>query len=157
MLQVLVGGLLAILGGILGMWLQARYTRRIRMDEVTAEKKITTNAEAYTRMIKIASMLRQSTNEETYSIIIDDQSWFFNARLFLPGKFPNKWISIRNGLSKALRLEKMLSGNQTLADELTELETHLDKLADEAINEIYKEMNLPKIEIELPPKKRTKS
>lgn len=62
-------------------------------------------------------------------------------------------VSIRNGLSKALRLEKRLSERQDVADELTALEDHLDKLADEAINEIYKEMNLPKIEIELSPKK----
>lgn len=94
MLQVLVGGLLAILGGILGMWIQARYTRRIRMDKITAEKKVNTNAEAYTRMVEIASMLRQSTNEETYKKIIEYDSWFFSARLFLPGKFPNKWLLV---------------------------------------------------------------
>jgi hypothetical protein len=149
MLQVLIGGLLAILGGVVGMWLQAKYARRVRMDEIIAEKKVATNAEAYSRMIEIASMLRQLTKKETHDKIMEYEKWFFNARLFLPGTFPNKWLSIRNGLSRALRLEKRL-GSDDVADELTTLEEHIEKLADEAIEEIYKEMNLPKIEIELP-------
>lgn len=143
MLQVIAGGLIAILGGIIGMWLQARNTRRIKMDEIIAEKKVNTNAEAYRYMKIIESMLQQSSHEETLKKILEYEDWFFNVRLFLPGKFPDKWLSIRNGLSKAARLQ----GQPEKADELTKLERELLDLANKAILEIYKEMNLPRIEV----------
>ncbi|MDZ4383312.1 MAG: hypothetical protein U0937_01575 [Thermodesulfovibrionia bacterium] len=143
MLQVTVGGLLAILGGMIGMWYQARNARRIRMDEIIAERKVKANAEAYRRMKTIESMLIQASPEETLKKILDDEDWFFGERLFLPGKFPDKWLSIRNGLSKALRLQ----GRTEKADELSKLEDELSKLAEEAILEIYEEMNIPRIKV----------
>lgn len=143
MLQVIVGGLIAILGGIIGMWFQAKNARRIKMDEIIAEKKVEVNAEAYKRMKVISSMLVQTSTEETLKKILNEEEWFFNVRLFLPGKFPDKWLSIRNGLSKAQRLQ----GIPEKTDELSELEGELPKLAEEAILEIYKEMNLPRIKV----------
>lgn len=143
MLQVIVGGLLAILGGIIGMWWQARNARRIRMDEIIAERKVKANAEAYARMKTISSMLIQASPDETLKKILVYEGWFFGERLFLPGKFPDKWLSIRNGLSKAQRLQ----GITEKADELSKLEGELSKLAEEAILEIYKEMNLPRITV----------
>jgi hypothetical protein len=150
MLNVLLGGLLAILGGLIGMWLQAKYARKIKMDQIIAEKKISANAEAYKCMKVIESMLSQAALEDTLKKIYKYEEWFFSTRLFLPGRFPDKWLSIRNQLSKAVRLEKSLESDTTekSAEKLTALETKLSKLAEEAIVEIYNDMDIPRIKLE---------
>ncbi len=145
MLQVIVGGVLAILGGIAGVWIQARYARKIKMDEIIAEKKIEANREAYNRIKMIEAMLIQATLEDVKKKLDEDSDWFFNARLFLPADFPGKWLSIKSNLIKAIGLQRQLP--QT-ADELTKLQERLRKLKDEAIDTIYKDMNLSKIKIE---------
>jgi len=161
MLQLIIGGLIGILGVLLGMWFQLKYARRIRMEEILAEKKVIANGDAYTRMKTIESMLLQSTLKEVNTVIKKQEDWFFNNRLFLPGKFPDKWLSIRNGVSKALRLEKCLQRSkeseiEQLTYELAELDKFLRSKAKEAIDEIYKEMRLPRLEIEPLPKKEKK-
>ena len=150
LLQFALGGLFTLLGILIGHRLQAKQARQIRMDEVTAEKKVAANAEAYNRMKVIESMLPQATLKETLAKMVEDEGWFFSTRLFLPGRFPDKWLSIRNQLSKAVRLEKSLESDKTgkSAEEVTELETKLRKLAAEAIVEIYNDMNLPRIKLE---------
>ena len=153
MLQVIIGGLLAILGGMIGMWLEARNARRIRMDEIIAEKKVIANGEAYTRIETIASMLIQSSYEDVNEKFCEYEEWFFNTRLFLPGKFPDKWLSIRAGVSKAVRLQKQLPKR---ADEFARLEDYVNDLANEAMDEIYKEMKLSRIKIESPSQKTEK-
>jgi len=149
MIPVLAGGFLTILGGMIATWYQAKNARRIRMDEIIAEKKVTINQEAYSRIVEIISMLTQSTLQETNRKILEYEDWFFESRLFLPGKFPDKWRSLRLGLFKALMLQKK---SPKTADEVTKLKEHLDKLAEEAREEIYKEMKLERIEVEYPPK-----
>lgn len=147
----MIGGLAAILGGIIGAYLQAKYARRIRMDEEIAKRKVATNAEAYRRMKTIQSMLIQSSMREVQEKITGWEGWFFDARLFLPGKFPDKWLSIRNGVYKTIRLKSQLSkGDQNTADELTELEGNLSELANQAIDEIYKDMGLDRISVQIP-------
>lgn len=144
MIELIIGGLLATIGGMIGIWFQASQARKIRMEEAIAEKKVQTNAEAYSRMKEIASMLLQSTIKETYGKIIQHEEWFFNVRLFLPGKFPDKWLSVRNGLAKAVRLE----GQNDKTDELSKLKKDISEIAEEAILEIYKEMKLERIKID---------
>ncbi len=161
MLQLIIGGLIGIVGVLLGMWFQLKYARRIRMEEILAEKKVIANGEAYTRMKTIESMLLQSTLKEVKAEIKKQENWFFNTRLFLPGKFPDKWLSIRNGVSKALRLEKSLQRSkpsevEQLNNEILELDEFLHNKAKEAIDEIYKEMRLPRLEVEPFPKKAKK-
>jgi len=144
MIEIIVGGILATIGGMVGIWLQAKSARKIRMEEAIAEKKVQINAEAYSHMKTISSMLIQASLEDTYKTIIDLEDWFFNARIFLPGKFPDKWLSVRNGLSKAKRLE----GQPDKSEELTKLEQDLSEIAEEAILEIYKDMKLERIKID---------
>lgn len=145
LLQVLLGGLLATLGGIIGIRLQAKYARKIKMDEITAEKKVIANAEAYSRIKKIASMFIPSSLEDTLRKILEYEEWFFNNRLFLPGKFPDKWLTLRNGIAKLVRLSKQASADP---GEATEIEDKMNQVAEEAIEEIYKEMGLKEIKIE---------
>ncbi len=153
MFQVLIGGLLAISGGMISLWFQAKNARRIRMDEIVAEKKIQADNEAYIRIKTIEAMLIQSDLEEVKNKFYEYDEWFFNIRLFLPGKFPGKWLSIKNNLIKAIGLKRELPDSAT---ELEELENYLSKLKDEAIDEIYKEMKLRDMQIEESQKVKTR-
>ncbi len=147
MLNILLGGILAILGGIVGAWLQAKYARRTRMDQIIAERAVDANSEAYAHMKDIEAKLIQETLQNTYKTILKHQEWLIRSRLYLPGRFPDKWFTIRNKLGKAVRLEQQLAKPiaQQTADELTQLEEQLKHLVDEAILEIYKEMKLSRI------------
>lgn len=153
MIQVIIGGILATFGGMIGIWFQAKNARKIRMDEIIAEKKIQANNEAYIRIKMIEAMLIQADLDDVKSKFYEYDEWFFNTRLFLPGKFPDKWLSIKNNLIKAIGLKRSLPDSAT---ELTKLEDYLDKLKDEAIDEIYKEMELPDMQIEEAEKKKTR-
>ena len=153
MIQVIIGGILATLGGMVGIWFQAKTARRIRMDEIIAEKKIQADNEAYIRIKTIEAMLIQSDLEEVKGKFYEYDEWFFNTRLFLPGKFPDKWLSIKSNLIKAIGLKRKLPNS---TKELTELETYLSELKDEAIDEIYKEMKLSDMQIEESKKEKTR-
>ena len=153
MIQVIIGGILATLGGMVGIWFQAKNARRIRMDEIIAEKKIQADNEAYIRIKTIEAMLIQSDLEEVKGKFYEYDEWFFNTRLFLPGKFPDKWLSIKSNLIKAIGLKRKLPNS---TKELTELETYLSELKDEAIDEIYKEMKLSDMQIEESKKEKTR-
>jgi len=56
----------------------------------------------------------------------------------------NKWLSVRQGLAKAVRLQ----GQDDKVDELTKLEGDISSIAEEAILEIYKDMQLERIKID---------
>ena len=153
-LLVVLGGILSTLGGAIAISLQAKQARRIRMDELIAEKKIEANQQAYTRIKTIASMLVQSTTKDVRSKMHEYEPWFFDSRLFLPGEFPNKWLSIRLGLDKLLMLEEK---TPSTAEEATQLYMRLRDLAAEAIQEIYGEMKLKRLEVPIPWKSRGKA
>ena len=145
MLEIILGAIFAITGSVITISYQLGNTRKRRMDEVIAEKKVIANAEAYSRIKKIQTFLSQSNLVELYEYIICCEEWFFNSRLFLPGEFPNKWLSIRNGTKKAIDLKKR---SKKSSKELSQLENTLSKLAGEAGTEIYKEMRLKTIKID---------
>jgi len=145
MLEVVIGGILAILGGIAGVWIQARFALDIKMDEIVAEKKVQANQEAYSRIKTIEAMLTQATLEDVKKQFYEYDDWFFNTRLFLPDNFPDKWLSIKSNLIKAIGLQRELPAT---ADKLSNLEERLRKLKDEAIDAIYHDMNLSKIKVE---------
>jgi len=137
---------LLVLGGAVGptivFLLQYKTAKRIRMDQVLAEKKIKADSEAYTKMKKLASILI-SEKEIILSIkdFMKDQDWFFENRLFLPGKFPNKWMTIRNGFVKLFMLEDK-------SEEAKKIRGQLSKKVDEAIREIYKDVGASEIKVE---------
>lgn len=145
--SVLLGAVVAAGGGFAAIWIQAKLTRRIRMDERIAERKVEVNAQAYYKIKIIDSMLVQATTEDVLKQIQKDEQWFFENRLFLPGKFPDKWLSIRAGLQRAILLQHNLP---ITANELTRLDTDLRNLAEEAIQEIYREMGLSRLEAKMP-------
>lgn len=85
------------MGGWGALYFQLRYSRKIRMNEITAERKVTANAEAY-KHTKYIETFPQRSAQEILAVMLSHEEWFFNNRLFLPGKFPAKWLSIRNDL-----------------------------------------------------------
>ena len=88
--------------------------------------------------------LLQSDTDTTYRIILSQEEWFFENRLFLPGQFPEKWISLRNDLHKLRHWEKVPSKTP---EELTALSSRIDSTAEEAVLEIYSDMNLKPIKL----------
>lgn len=144
MWETLLGGLLAILGGWGATWYQARNARRNRMEELTAERKILANGEAYAYTKEIASALIQADIREVAKLIAQREEWFFRTRLFLPGTFPAKWLELRNIVHKLARREKSEGASP---EDIEVLQQRAESLAEQAIQEIYKDMNLEKIEI----------
>ena len=118
---VIIGGLLAIISGIASNWYQIKHARKMKMEEAIAEKKITVNGEAYAKMKKIQSLLSTSNLKDTHKYIISQEEWLMNNRLYLPGKYPDKWLFIRNNITNNIESSK------------------LSKIAEEAIDEIYNE------------------
>lgn len=137
---------LLVLGGAVGPsigWLlQYKTAKRVRMDEVLAENKIKANSQAYTRMKKMSSMLiTEKRIEDILQVLIKDEDWFSENRLFLPGKFPNKWITIRNGVVKLFEV-----GEE--GEEFKKIKRKLIQKIEEAIGEIYKDMGVSEIKVE---------
>ena len=144
MWDTILGGFLAIFGGWGAVWYQFRNARKRRMDELMADRKIEANAQAYSITKEIQSHLLQSDTETTYQAIMSKEEWFFDNRLFLPGEFPAKWLSLRNDLVKLRRWEKTSSKTP---EDLTALSTRIDSTAEEAIHEIYNDMDLKPIKL----------
>jgi len=145
MLETLIGGLLAIVGGWSATWYQLRNARKNRMDEIIAERKVTANAQAYAYAKDIQSSLIQNDLPDTLQRILSREAWFFNNRLFLPGTFPAKWLSARNDLQKLIRWQQ---DTTKTSEEKNALEERIQTSVTEAIDEIYKDMNLTRIEID---------
>ena len=140
----MLGGLLAILGGLVATWIQSRNARKKRMEEITAERKVSANAQAYSHAKAIQSTFSQASPQKALGLILKHEEWFFNNRLFLPGDFPAKWLSVRNDLSKLVNLQN----DSTINDkDISTLESKIVKSVNDAIDEIYKDMNLKRIEL----------
>jgi|GEM_PF-1642595 len=136
LIPVTVGGLLAILGGFLSGLFQARRARRVRMEELIAERKVQANAEGYGKMKHIQGLLIQSEIEFVAKAMQDSEEWFWNNRLFLPARFSDKFLDLRTGVSRAMRLAKQLPKT---AEELSTLEGELGRLMEESNQEIYRD------------------
>jgi len=144
MWETLLGGLLAVLGGWGSSYLHIRYARKNKMEEVVAERKVTANAQGYSYMKEIISLFNQENPKVALDKILSHEEWFFNNRLFLPGEFPSKWLSVRNDLRKLVGRQK---GNIGTTEELTNIDKQIESTCTEAIMEVYKDMNLKPISV----------
>ncbi len=143
MVETLLGGLLAILGGWGSTYFQLRYARKNKMEESIAERKIAVNAQAYSIIKEIQGAFIQASLQDTNNLIFSHEQWFFDNRLFLPGNFPSLWISIKGNVNKLARREEMKY------KDTSELETiHKSVKADikKAISEIHNDMGIDKDE-----------
>ena len=147
MWDTLLGGVLAMLGGWGALYVQMRQTRKIKMDEVVAERKVATNAKAYSCVKEIQGAFIQHGTEAALTLIANYEAWFFENRLFLPGEFPSKWLSIRNDLSKLIRCERQDPMPADARQEAETLMKRVEKSCTDAIMEIYKDMDLKPINL----------
>lgn len=135
LLNVIVGGLLAIAGGIVGAAVQARYARKRRMEEITAERKVTVNGDAYARAKRIETVLIHEGIEASLALMQSHEEWFWSNRLFMPGKFAQIWLDIRNAGSRLVSTEDHQRINDDIRRQITK-----------AIEEIYKETGHKKLQ-----------
>lgn len=138
-LDTAIGGLLAIGGGMVATWLSARTTRRIRMDEVVAERKVEANKWAYAYMKEIETTLIVAGPKNARQLMANREPWLFENRLFLPGRYPDKWLTLRLKLDEILDL----TGSEAVAP----LKKRARELANECILEIYKEMRMKALDV----------
>ena len=143
MWEVVLGGLLAILGGWGAIWYQSRTTLESRMERLLADRKIEANAEAYSVVKEIQRHFFQSDTQTTHQHILDKEDWFYKNRLFLPGQFPEKWFSMRDDVRKLGFWEESSSRTR---EEKADLLTKIDSTIKDAILEIYNDMGLEPID-----------
>ncbi|HTU64325.1 MAG TPA: hypothetical protein VMF52_00125 [Steroidobacteraceae bacterium] len=144
MLDTIIGGLLAIAGGIIGQIITARMVRKTRMDETIAERKVEANAEGYSRVKQIQGMWIQASQEQTQAAMYGHEDWFFKTRLFLPGKFPDLWMQVRNDISSyGLMLHQPSREDSELQAISERIKSNLNK----AVMEIYADMDVPPMDL----------
>ena len=141
---VLLGGLLAILGGLIATWIQLKNVRKVRMEELIAERKVQANAEAYGHLKRIEGSFIAQSHEDTIALVMSLEEWFFANRLFLPRLFPEYWLSMRGDLHRRIRWEEDSSKSP---GELSAVENAIQLAMTGAIYEIYKDMDLKQIDM----------
>ena len=148
-LSISVGAGLALAGGVVTRLLDAKLARRQRFDEAMGERQLVVFAEAYSRAKDIQADVEQADEREGMNNYIrsDCESWFFANRIYLPDRFSNCWVTLRNKRGIAARLREGLSGQQgpLNADRATRLESvcrECSTLAHELTLAILDEMKL---------------
>lgn len=144
MIKVIIGGILAIIGGIIGRFLEAKYARRVKKEEIIAEKQIFAIQGAYDRATRIKGMLLMGTTKEARDAMREYSDWFFANRLFLPHRFSENWITIQSNIAKKDVFENDLQHHKK---EVIDLYDANNRLVEEAIGEIERCMRLPKLEV----------
>ncbi len=149
---IVLGAAVALVGTVVTTYLQVLFARRIRMDEIVAERKVDANAAAYEEMKQIQLLLMRPHSDDwklfgqQIDLLLERfeeaQIWFFSNRLFLPGKFPDHWLGIRAGLPKIR--QAVSSGEYDVAEEDAK---QLRAEATAGIMVIYKEMRLKQISV----------
>ena len=143
-------------GGFLAMWYQAKKTRRVRREEMMAERQIEANADAFNHIVDLRFVMQQNTPEKVLEWLGQNEKWFLASRLFVPSGFAGKWMAIGKYCRRLVKLnaklkqmdDEMRKGG--IIDEMRECESYCSKLADEALGEIYRDMNIAPIAIEEP-------
>jgi len=154
LIGLVMGAFLAIMGGFLAIWYQAKKARQVHRDEIIAEKHIEANREAFNRITELRSMMLQSTPEQVLEWIIQNEKWFLDSRLFLPGNFAQKWLAVRKYCQRLVKLKTTLAQVNDemrkggIIDEMRECESYCAKRADEALDEIYRDMNISPLAVE---------
>lgn len=141
---IIVGGLLSSLSGFAATYFQSTRTLKNRMQEVLAGKKIIADGEAYSRVKRLQGLLYGNL-DEALAFMLTNEEWFFNKRLFLPGNFPNKWMTARNRIGQFNIWRK--TGSKT-APELVNLLKKIEEITVDAMDEVYKDVGEKRIEIE---------
>ncbi len=153
---MLIGALLVLVGGFLAIWYQAKKVRQIHREEIMAQKQIEANAQGFNHITDLRSLMQENTPEQVLKWIGQNEKWFLDSRLFLPRNFAQKWLSIGKHCRRLVKLNTKLKEMTDelrkggIIDEMRECESYCTRLAEEALDEIYRDMNIAPIAIEEP-------
>ena len=152
---VVLGAVLATAASAVTTFVQSRVARRVKMDELIAERKVDANAIAYREMKQVQTLLVfpliEGVSESDVLLahlkilagfFKKTDEWLFSNRLFLPSNFPDHWVAVRSGVHEA---QKAIEDN-----ELERAKRLVETLRAEAragIMEIYDEMDLEPLEV----------
>ncbi len=163
LLLVLVGGICAMIGGLLSAWYETRTARRRRMEEIMGEQKV----DIYKKALRLASQLGSILIQGAYGDILDfikkENAWVLENEILLPQKFAENWHSVRNNVLSAQRRaeaqDRMPDGPErdTRIDEVLTIDAFCQQLAQEAENVIRQELGLRPFKIHRPPKEQPPS
>ena len=155
-LYMLLGALLVVVGGFLAIWYQAKKVRQIHREEIIAERQIEANTQGFNHITELISLMQENTPESVLEWLGQKEQWFLNSRLFLPQNFAQKWLSISKYCQRLVKLNAKLKTMTDelrkggIIDEMRECESFCTKLAEKALTEIYRDMNVAPIATEAP-------
>lgn len=135
LLPVVIGGLLAIAGGVAGAVVRAHYAQHTRLQEEIAARKIVTCQEAYAKIKQLESLHGQAHDGHAFKSLMGYEGWFWEHRLYLPGEFAQLWIELKATLRTLLRRQNY---GEKEDNEIEVLEAHATELIEKAIQEVYK-------------------
>ena len=144
-LDTMAGGLLALLGGFAASWSHQRTARSVRINEIIAERKVDANRYAYENIKVIESKFILSGPGEAREFMAQQESWFLGSRLFLPGRFPDKWLALRLKLDEILEMSGPANAAEGTPVRL--LKRRVRELVRECILEIYADMNMKELDV----------
>ncbi len=153
---MLFGAFLVLVGGFLAIWYQAKKVRQIHREEIMAQRQVEANAQGFNHITDLRSLMQENTPEQVLEWFSQNEKWFLNSRLFLPPNFAQKWLSISKYCRRLVQLNTKLKEitdelrKGGIIDEMREYESFCTKLAQEALDEIYRDMNIAPITIDEP-------
>ncbi len=153
---MLFGAFLVLAGGFLAIWYQAKKLRQVQREEIIAHKQIEANTQGFNHITDLRSLMQENTPERVLEWLGQNQKWFLNARLFLPTNFAQKWLAISKYCRRLVQLNTKLKEMTDdlrkggIIDEMREYESFCTNLAQEALDEIYRDMNIDPIAIDEP-------
>ena len=149
LLQFGIAVVLLIMGGLFGAWIQAKFARKIRMQEIIAEKKLQVYAEAYAKVKHIISVIAQSSSlVPAKELFQKNEEWFWKNRIYFPGEFPDYWLTGRNHVDVHVVTEQLTQRGESTEEQRKEyvrIKQQLPKELGKATEIIYKELNLKEI------------
>ena len=161
---MIIGAGLAILGGIAATWYRARKTRTIRKTQLICERQMNVATETYKLIIQFRLVLNGDKKQEALNWIDQKEDWFFATALFHPGRFATKWKSAQSYLRTAVTWEATLQKYQEdtpskhikqcqrekYKNNIEENMNHARNFADQALDEVYKYIEIQPITVEKP-------
>lgn len=140
LLLVIVGGVLAVIGGFAGVWFQTIFASKRRFKEIIAEKMVEIYPEAIAKIFDLRCHIPQSSDSETLQFIEDNLDWLKQNRAFLPQRIYDNWHEIRR-ISRQIVWHR--NGELHLSlEEIKGLEKSRENLTDESEKLLLKNFDL---------------
>jgi hypothetical protein len=110
MINLLIGAILAIIGGIIGQIVESRFLRKNKRNEYIAKLEVDAVVWIYPLFKKIMTYLDHQNKdnpkfEDAEKIVVDSDARFWEIRLLLPSGIPECWIACRNAVIEKNRDE----------------------------------------------------